>query len=144
MQARQLADIGFAPQPTHIGVAPHDARGRAGRVQQNRIKLLTCCCGVFSKQQGIHHFHFCGIQLQALQILVDALGAFGVQFHRGQLQLVPVLRREFKQMRGFAAGRRAGIEHAQGLIICPALQQQRCSQLCRRVLHRKMPGFIAR
>lgn len=49
LQTGQLADIGFAPQPTHIGMPAHYARSRTGRIQQNRIELLPRLCRVFSK-----------------------------------------------------------------------------------------------
>ena len=49
----------------------------------------------------------------------------------------------FEQMRGFATGRGAGIQHTQGFIGRQPAQKQRHGQLRRGVLHRKMPRFIA-
>ena len=53
LQARQLPHIGLAPQPAHIGVTAHDARGRTRRIQQNRVKLLPRLRGLLGKAQGI-------------------------------------------------------------------------------------------
>ena len=36
----ELRDVGLAPEPADIGVAANDARRRARRVKQNRIKEL--------------------------------------------------------------------------------------------------------
>lgn len=49
LQTRQLPHIGFAPQPTHIRVTAHNARGRTGRIQQYRIELLPRRCRIFSE-----------------------------------------------------------------------------------------------
>ena len=37
---RELGHIAFTAQPAHVGVAAHDARGGAGRVEQDGIKSL--------------------------------------------------------------------------------------------------------
>ena len=46
--ARQLRDVALAAQPAHVGMAPHDARGGARRVEQDGVEGLgrpTTCDG---------------------------------------------------------------------------------------------------
>src|SRR5690606_5700228 len=46
LRLRQGRDIAFAAQPAHVGVATHDARGGAGRVQQDGVERAAVPPGV--------------------------------------------------------------------------------------------------
>ena len=100
----QLLDVAGAAQPAHVGVAAHDARGAAGRVQQDRVKGLAVPPSVRLAGVGRHR---AGLQALALQGLGDAHQALGVGVQRGDVQVG-----QLQQVGGLASRRRAGVEHA--------------------------------
>src|SRR3569832_892388 len=40
LQPGQLRDVGLAPEPSHVGVTPHDSGSGAWRVEQDRVERL--------------------------------------------------------------------------------------------------------
>lgn len=105
LNERQLGNIRFTAQPANIRVATHDARGRAGRIEQNCIEQLTIPP---SRGVGCISDHNLRLQVQALQGLMNFFTAGGIHIQRGDLAV-----RYLQQMSRFATGRGAGIQNAQ-------------------------------
>jgi len=85
-------------------MATHNPRSRAGRIQQDGIKLLTVPPCIGRRRVGRQNF---GLQAQPLQILANARTALWVNIERNHLGIA-----QFQQMCGLAARCSAGIQDA--------------------------------
>ena len=132
LQGRQLRDVGFAAQPAHVRVAAHDARGGAGRVEQDGVEGLAVPPRGGSAGVGGDAPAPAG---------PGAAGSRGCARSAPGRRPAPVTSRvgQFQQVRGLAAGRGAGVEDAQRAppCDCSPSQQQRRGQLGGGVLHRQ-------
>ena len=109
-------------------MTPHNARCGTGRIQQHAVKQAAIPPPV--NLRCIHRAHLGG-QLQALQRIVDSFAALRILIQR-QHRMVAQL----QQVRRLAARRGAGIKQTQRSVLRQRLQQQRCRQLRRHILHR--------
>ena len=128
----------FGPaQPANVGMAAHDARSRARRIEQDRIEQPAVppsrdLPGIRRLQR---HLAARRGQVQTGQCVPNPIQAADVAVEREQVQIS-----QFQQLRSLAAGRSAGVQHARACRQGPRLlghaQQQRYGLLGRQVLHR--------
>ena len=104
----QRVEVGFAAVQQHVGLAAHDAGGRTRRVQQHRVERRAVPPGRGCRRR----------RRRAASRSRQTPGARAFRRTRSQALRVDVEREQaqrriaFEQVRGLAAGRGAGIEHA--------------------------------
>ena len=104
----KLRDIRLAPRPFDIGMAARYTRSRTRHVSHYPVKgyaIPPCRC---SGRIAAHHVRS---QPQTPQIGMDTFQPRRVLIKRGERHI-----RQFQYMRGFTAGRRAGIEHPHAIL----------------------------
>ncbi len=99
---RQRVDVSGTAQPADIRVAPHDARRAARRVEQDRVERPAVPPARGVGRVGSDRLR---LKAEARKGLVDAAQPVGVAVEREDVEVA-----ELEQVRGLAAGRRAGVE----------------------------------
>jgi hypothetical protein len=100
----ELGDIAFTAQPAHVGMAAHDARSCAGRVEQDSVETIAVPpCG---RLGGVGRDDP-GLQAEAPQRLVNTLATRRIDVQGRDLRVC-----KFQQVRRLAARRGASIEDA--------------------------------
>jgi hypothetical protein len=115
---RQISQVGSAPQPAHVGVAAHDARSAARRIQQDGV--VRRAVPPIGRSARVGHADVGG-EPQPIQVLADAAAALGAHVQRRDARRGA----ELQQVCGLAAGRSAGVQHARRGNVQPIQQQRR-------------------
>ena len=100
----QLDDVAGLPKEDDVGVTACDAACGAGGVKKNFVKGFAVPPGARLCGVGTCDARF---QVKALKVFLNAGGAHGVDFERGDVAV-----RHFQKVRRLAARSRAGIENA--------------------------------
>ncbi len=104
LRGRERGNVGGATQPADVGVAAGDARGAAGRVEQNAVEGLSVPPGGWMGGVGGEGVR---LQAEAVQGVFHPTQTLSVFVEGEQVAIAA-----FEQMHGLAARRGAGVEHA--------------------------------